>query len=330
MAGAPAIAVLAAFCLGSLAIATLALSQARQSRADLEALRARLERIEGQPSETALSAASPEAVRENAEEGQDPDFFEQLAEAIEAGNAGVERENGTSSPRRDGFAGGRRRFGQVPLLFTGDPEQRLAAARRMNENAPQPLQFLAARTLLELAPEEGIARMQELIADAGADRRSQRVAAAAVEALAGTDAPEIERQLYALAEGESRLLRRAAARGLESRGDPEPMRRLVEELSLELASPDGGVRGRTAQELGRTGSAVAVQSLLGLVDDRNSEVRLRAAEALGRTGAEAAIPELTRMLDDPVAQVRDTAARSLDTIRNPRPERMTRFVPPGP
>ena len=303
----------------SLALAAGALWQVRRAETRVAALTLEMERLEQRLEASASGAPADRAVRDDPG-GADP-FMEQLVRMLEADpeDAAELAPPGPSAaapPERRG----RGRFADMMRVLEGDREARLQAARQLR-HAPGPGRLLSARTLLELEPEEGIELVQELVDAAGPDRRSQRVASGAIQMLAEVDSPEVDRLLYDYYEGESALLTRVAARALETRGDSAPMTRLVTSMSAQLSSPDGGVRIRTAQELGRTRSPVATPSLLALLADSNSEVRLRAAEALGRTGDASAIAALTPLLDDPIAGVRDSAQRSLDDLRNPQPER---------
>lgn len=281
----------------------------------LEAVASRVERLES-ATRTAADAATPE---------EDVDLGELLA-GMMARPEPNRREPGGRAPDPAGWRRGR--FGAAGgplgaeaqrLLDRDDPEGRLAAARELRDSRFPPLRLMSAQALLELDPEEGIAAVQEFVDQAGSDVRSQRLAAAAIGLLGDLESYEVDALLYEYYEGDNPRYRRAAAQTLEARGDVDAMNALVASLDEQLRSPDGGIRSRAAQALGRTRSPAAVESLVAALDDANSEVRLRALQALGRTADESVIPELVAMLDDPVAEVRSTADQSIDRIRNPRP-----------
>ena len=295
-----------------------ALWQTRDARTRLDGLSRQLQELDEK-----LEARSAPAAPRVVADPETPDLVEQLVAALEGGaEAGTAAEpSAASRPEPPAPRAGLRSFfeGINPLL-SGDPEDRLALARRLRDG-PGPARLLSTRALLELEPLEGLDAVRELVEEAGDDFRSQRRAAAAIRMLTEVDAPGVDDQLYLYAESERGMLSRTAARALEVRGDPAPMLRVVDSLSALLESPDGGVRGRTAQTLGRTGSPTAVPSLMTLLGDANSEVRLRAVEALGSTADASVIPALTPLLDDPIAAVRESASASIDQIRNPRPAR---------
>jgi hypothetical protein len=200
---------------------------------------------------------------------------------------------------------------------SADPQARLAAARRLAEARMPRVRLAGARALLELAPDEGIALVDDILARAGDDRRSQRMAAASIALLRDVPGDPVDAKLYALFEGDNGLYRQTAARVLEQRGDASAMRAIVAAAAPALQNDDGGVRARTVAQLGRIGSPSTIPALTPLLADSNSEVRLRTVESLARTDDASVAVLITPLLDDPVAEVRSTAARSLARLRNP-------------
>ena len=210
---------------------------------------------------------------------------------------------------------------QLVRSASADPEERLAAARRMLA-APMPqLRLEGARALLDLDAEAGVEAVFEMLEQAGDDRRSQRMAAASIALLADVDSSLVDARLESLFEGDNPVYSRVAARVLEQRGSPDAVISVIASTQPALDSIDGGVRARAVADLGRLGSPSAIPTLTPLLADANSEVRLRAVESLARTRVEEVAPLLTPLLDDPIAEVRETAARALSALRQPATER---------
>jgi cyclophilin family peptidyl-prolyl cis-trans isomerase/HEAT repeat protein len=82
-----------------------------------------------------------------------------------------------------------------------------------------------------------------------------------------------------------------------------------------LQDPEGRVRRRAAQAVGRAGLAEGVAALAAvLAGDRDAEVRQMAAFALGLVGHRSAVEPLRAALGDPSALVRGRAAEALGLI----------------
>ncbi|MCP4695954.1 MAG: hypothetical protein GY862_03755 [Gammaproteobacteria bacterium] len=80
-----------------------------------------------------------------------------------------------------------------------------------------------------------------------------------------------------------------------------------------LKNWEGG-RQATAEALGRIGDASAVDSLIAVLKDKDSDVRQAAAEALGRIGDASAVDSLIAVLKDKDSDVRQVAAEALDEL----------------
>ncbi len=230
--------------------------------------------------------------------------------------------------RVQSYSGGPIGFQQFNQLRdpTVDPEIRLSQARELIKSPMPPMQLMAIETLIELQDEQATGAVRNLVSAIGNDRRSQFMAERAIDLLADADGLDVDSLLYEYADHDNEAIAIAAARSLEARADDNPMKNVISKLATGLTDADGGVRSRTVQQLGRTRSPAAVDTLSIALNDNNSEVRMRAAQALGNTGADAAIEKLTIALDDPVAEVRSAAARGLDQIRNPQSASTANFV----
>ena len=90
-------------------------------------------------------------------------------------------------------------------------------------------------------------------------------------------------------------------------------------LAALLRDPEGGVRWKAAEALGRLGSP-AVEPLTESLQSDDVDVRWMAAVALGDIGDPAAIPALVEALDDEDAYVRSRAALALAAIGEPARE----------
>jgi HEAT repeat protein len=88
----------------------------------------------------------------------------------------------------------------------------------------------------------------------------------------------------------------------------------VDRLLTALDDPNDNVRWGAAEVLGEIGSEQAVDRLLTALDDPNDNVRSRAAEALGKIGSEQAVTELLKALDDSGGDVRSRATEALGKI----------------
>jgi cyclophilin family peptidyl-prolyl cis-trans isomerase/HEAT repeat protein len=90
---------------------------------------------------------------------------------------------------------------------------------------------------------------------------------------------------------------------------------LAPDLVRLLEDPEGRVRRRAAQAVGRAGLAEGVQPLAAmLAGDRDAEVRQMAAFAMGLIGHRSAVEALRAGLRDPSALVRGRAAEALGLI----------------
>ena len=82
-----------------------------------------------------------------------------------------------------------------------------------------------------------------------------------------------------------------------------------------LEDPEGRVRRRAAQAVGRAGLAEGVPPLAAmLAGDRDAEVRQMAAFAMGLIGHRSAVEALRAALRDPSALVQGRAAEALGLI----------------
>lgn len=106
----------------------------------------------------------------------------------------------------------------------------------------------------------------------------------------------------------------ATAKGRRARQAP-PAPPPPPDLVRLLQDPEGRVRRRAAQAVGRAGLAEGVAPLAAvLAGDRDAEVRQMAAFALGLVGHRSAVEPLRAALGDPSALVRGRAAEALGLI----------------
>jgi len=126
---------------------------------------------------------------------------------------------------------------------TMDPEVRRAEAKALLESEFPPARLAATRTLLELGDPEGLEAVREIVEAMGDDRRSVRMATAAVDMLASVEGSAVDTQLYEYLDHDHDSVNIAAARSLEARGDSNPMSRMVSDMAARLTSDDGGERG---------------------------------------------------------------------------------------
>ncbi|ABA23115.1 Predicted signal transduction protein containing Nacht domain [Trichormus variabilis ATCC 29413] len=88
----------------------------------------------------------------------------------------------------------------------------------------------------------------------------------------------------------------------------------VDRLLELLKDSESNVRSSAANALGRIGTETAIPGLLELLKDSESNVRSSAANALGNIGTETAIPGLLELLKDSESNVRSSAAFALVRI----------------
>jgi hypothetical protein len=211
--------------------------------------------------------------------------------------------------------GGREDF--VRLDDIEDEGERLAKAREMaaSDNPFERMQAFGA--LIDLAPAEAVTMVHALLGDLDPDSRMGRMAAASVRRLGDIEGYDVTGDLHTMYRSENDEVRNAAAAAAARQGDDSLMRDRLTALSADLTNQDGGLRVRAVEDLGRTGSSLAVPLLVPMLSDTNSEVRLRALESIGRTGDESTIPQVEALLNDPVMHVRERAARTLERLREP-------------
>jgi hypothetical protein len=290
-------------------------------RAELDALAERLTALEGaqirSAFEDAAGAASLPGGDEDASAPRATGEPERAAAPVE-----------DPSRQRLGGPGTERWMASLQeLQSTRDPKRRLELARELSKSPLPPLRFEGFKALLELDPDEGLAAVRQMVADANRNPRTQRMAAQAIMLLGEVSGNAVEQELYTFAQSPTFGVQRAALRTLERRGDPGPMRATISVQTPELRSSDAGTRSRALREIGSLRSPSATPVILPLLADSDSGVRIQALEALGRTGGGApAIAAVEPLLSDPVPAVRDTAVRTMQRLNRPDDDsRRSRF-----
>ena len=138
--------------------------------------------------------------------------------------------------------------------------------------------------------------------------RSDRVAAAATDALIALAPSLLERVLLDLFDGASPVDRGNAARGLARLGSEAACSRLI----AALREPDRDVRLTAAQALVHAGNpAAVVEPLIQALDDPDLQVRGEAMLALAETGDPRAEPHLRDRGGDPDWLIRRATERWL-------------------
>ncbi len=84
-----------------------------------------------------------------------------------------------------------------------------------------------------------------------------------------------------------------------------------------VKSTDPDTKGRAAHELGETGSALAVEELIGLLDDSDRRVREEAARALGKIGDRRAVNPLLVKISTPYSDIAEAAIEALAAMHTP-------------
>lgn len=74
------------------------------------------------------------------------------------------------------------------------------------------------------------------------------------------------------------------------------------------------VRARAARELGETGSHLAVDELIALLDDSDRNVRREAVQSLSRIGAEEAVNPLLECVGNPSSDIAEEAVEALGSV----------------
>ncbi len=163
-------------------------------------------------------------------------------------------------------------------------------------------------SLLAAAPRLPQCILDGLLARLGDPARETYVRRAAVEALAGREAPAVTDGLLALLEDPVPGVREAAAEALAGREAPS----VTDGLLALLEAPDPDVRRVTAMALaGREAPAVTDRLLALLEEDPSPLVGRAAAMALAGREAPAVTDGLLALLETPDPGVREEAARAL-------------------
>ena len=79
-------------------------------------------------------------------------------------------------------------------------------------------------------------------------------------------------------------------------------------------SGNPSVRARAARELGETGSHLAVDELIALLDDSDRNVRREAVQSLSRIGAEEAVNPLLECVGNPSSDIAEEAVEALGAV----------------
>ena len=79
-------------------------------------------------------------------------------------------------------------------------------------------------------------------------------------------------------------------------------------------SSNPSVRARAARELGETGSHLAVDELIALLDDSDRNVRREAVQSLSRIGAEEAVNPLLECVGNPSSDIAEEAVEALGSV----------------
>ena len=79
-------------------------------------------------------------------------------------------------------------------------------------------------------------------------------------------------------------------------------------------SSNPSVRARAARELGETGSHLAVDELIALLDDSDRNVRREAVQSLSRIGAEEAVNPLLECVGNPSSDIAEEAVEALGAV----------------
>ena len=79
-------------------------------------------------------------------------------------------------------------------------------------------------------------------------------------------------------------------------------------------SSNPSVRARAARELGETGSHLAVDELIALLDDSDRNVRREAVQSLSRIGAEEAVNPLLECVGSPSSDIAEEAVEALGAV----------------
>jgi hypothetical protein len=199
-----------------------------------------------------------------------------------------------------------RRLARAP-----DGRDRSELARRLLQSSHDEARLAGIRELLRSAPAEGSELLRDFVTGLSRDSLTGdwSLAQVAIESLKELPGAAAERELYAYLDADTPMLRTPAARVLEERGRPEPMRELIANLERELDARDARQRVQAVADLMRTRSPSAHRPLLHALRDSDPAVRRRAVQAFALTGDSSVIPHLETALRDLDAGVRESAAR---------------------
>lgn len=204
-----------------------------------------------------------------------------------------------------------------PIYAAGDDPQ--PAIDVAHENAlPLPL-YRSLRQKLA-AVSDNAATMQKMAAESqdGDDEQREAAKISALSAQASlaelqSEVQKNEEQLIAALSARQNVQREMAARVLAFAADRKAA---VNALLPVLKDSDSDVRTAAAVSLGLLGDAAAAEALIGSLSDEDEHVRLRAAEALGLIKDDQAVAPLLKVLShESEASVRMQAAVALGRIK---------------
>lgn len=156
--------------------------------------------------------------------------------------------------------------------------------------------------------EEAVEALLETLDDR---ETADAVRRAALEAVAASGDPEINRHIQDAYDNGSTDLQLSALFAMGNSADPRWLPIVLEELS----SPDADVRAEAARAAGGIGHAQAVADLMELISDEDREVAEAAVLALGQIGGDDAQQFLSRIAeDDDYAELHEAVDEALEEM----------------
>ncbi len=182
----------------------------------------------------------------------------------------------------------------------------ISALKSNSDDAPRS-RFDAVESLGELGDKRAVEPLIKLLGD-----EEESVRRAVAEALGKLGDKRAVEPLLALFWDEDAELRSAAREAVEKLGVTETQ--IVDANISALKSESKGARRDAVEALGELGDKRAVEPLIGLFGDKDSEVRRAAAESLGELGDPRAVEPLMALFWDEDAEVRSVAREAVEKL----------------
>lgn len=170
--------------------------------------------------------------------------------------------------------------------------------------------------LAETDPAQAATILQHLV-EKNPDSRESPLVAHGIYELSKDETNLPDYQLESIYDNQKdRNVQRVSAQVLAQRGDSRLLERYIAESANQLSNENPAERSASLYSLSKTGSKLAANAIVPLLDDQEASIRMDALAALNATGNQSHLDQVTRLLNDPDENVRTLAGNVIENLTN--------------